>query len=154
LVLQAGFGGNEHLVGPTLILLGQPILDKRFVMKGATQGTSIASKTLSKAIPQTFTNTLGKQVGTKVATTVGTNVIGRFLGRLVPYVGWGLTAYDVWDNREVIGEFLESMKETNQQNSYKKDGTWSTEWHRTLISITNGELRKNKRVCNKAEMGV
>lgn len=39
---------------------------------------------------------------TKVATKIGTNVIGRALGRLVPYVGWGVTAYDVitlpWGN--------------------------------------------------------
>ncbi len=94
IVLQAGFVGNEHLLGPTLIMLCQPFLAKRFVTKGASQGTSIAFKTLSKVIPQTFTKTLGARAGTKVATTVGTNVIGRSLGRLVPYVGWGLLAYD------------------------------------------------------------
>lgn len=113
--MQAGFGINEHLIGPSLILLRQPILDKRFVMKGASTGTSIASKTLSRAIPQTFTKTLGKEVGTKVATTVGTNVIGRALGRFVPWVGWGITIHDAWTNRAAIWQFTVDFHNSGQE---------------------------------------
>lgn len=120
--------GNEHMIGPALIWLGQPILDKRFVMKGALAGTSIASKALSKIIPQTFTNTLGRGAGTKVATAIGTNVIGRGLGRWIPYAGWALTAYDVIDNWDVIGEFLDGIRESNERNRHRKDGPWSSEW--------------------------
>jgi hypothetical protein len=106
-VQQAGMEGGEHLIGPGLILLGQPIKAlKPIGALGSKPGSSIASYTLSKAIPQTFTKTLGKEVGTEVATRVGTNVIGRALGRFVPYVGWGLTLYDVYDNRAAIGQFI------------------------------------------------
>lgn len=128
--IHAGFSGTKHLIGPTLILLGQPIKALKPVgALGSAPGSSIASKTLSKVIPQTFTKTLGREVGTKVATNVGTNVIGRALGRLVPYVGWGMAIYDALDNRAVIGEFLEEVRTTNEKNSYRTDGTWSTEWH-------------------------
>jgi Protein of unknown function (DUF1557). len=106
-VQQAGMDGGEHLIGPGLILLGQPIKAlKPIGALGSKPGSSVASYTLSKAIPQTFTKTLGKEVGTEVATRVGTNVIGRALGRFVPYVGWGLTLYDVYDNRAAIGQFM------------------------------------------------
>ncbi len=94
-ISPAGYGTNEHLIGPTLIALGANIMEARGKFKGATKGTSIASKTLSKVIPQKFTNVLGQKAGTKVATTIGTNVVGRFLGRLVPYVGWVITTYDI-----------------------------------------------------------
>ncbi len=88
--------GGEHLVGPTLILLGQPINAlKPSGALGSKPGSSIASYTLSKAFPKTFTKVLGKEVGTKVATKIGTNVIGRAVGRQIPYVGWALTAWDI-----------------------------------------------------------
>jgi len=87
---------------------------------GSKPGSSVASYVLSKTI--TYSSPVIKKVA-------GTAVLGRALGRFVPWVGWGLTAYDVWDNRVTIGEFFKGMKETNQQNSYKTDGTWSTEWH-------------------------
>src|SRR5690606_41113946 len=102
-VIQAGFGVDEHWIGPALIGLGQPINYLTPVgALGSSPGSSIASKTLSKAIPQTFTKTLGKEVGTKVATAVGTNVIGRALGRFVPYVGWGITIYDFTTDDKIL----------------------------------------------------
>ena len=89
-------GGGEHLIGPTLILLGQPLNAlKPAGVLGSKPGSSIASYTLSKAFPQTFTGVLGKQTGTKIAKSLGTNVIGRAAGRLVPYVGWTWTLWEI-----------------------------------------------------------
>ncbi len=89
----AGYDGNwGHVVGPSLILLGQPIRAlKPIGALGSKPGSSIASYTLSKAFPQRFTNVFGKKIGTQIAKKVGTNTIGRALGRFVPYVGWGIT---------------------------------------------------------------
>lgn len=79
---QAGIG--EHLIGPTLIALGQPIKALKPVgALGSKGGSSIASKYLAKALPQ--------KMGIRV---MGTTVLGRALGRLVPYVGWALTIND------------------------------------------------------------
>lgn len=75
---------NKSFVGATMVVLGQPILKKRFVTKGAAIGTSIASKYLSKVFPQ--------RMPFKV---LNTKVFGRALGRAVPYVGWALLAIDV-----------------------------------------------------------
>ncbi|PWG77934.1 Hint domain-containing protein, partial [Pararcticibacter amylolyticus] len=114
---ESTLSGWEHLVGPGLIGLGQPIRAlKPIGALGSKPGSSIASYTLSKALPRTFTKTLGKELGTKVATRIGTNVIGRALGRLVPWLGWGMTAYDVYDNREAIGEFVEGMIDVQWPN--------------------------------------
>lgn len=89
----AGYDGNwGHVVGPSLILLGQPIRAlKPIGALGSKPGSSIASYTLSKAFPQRFTNIFGKKIGIQIAKKVGTNTIGRALGRFVPYVGWGIT---------------------------------------------------------------
>jgi RHS repeat-associated protein len=111
-------GVNLDITGPTLILLGQETIPKPFVMSGATKGTSVASVVLRKAVPQTFTKVLGKTAGTKVATTLGTNVIGGALGRSVPYIGWGMTIYDVIDNWDIIEAFLGAVKEDNENNHY------------------------------------
>ena len=95
-VQYAGIEGGEHFIGPTLILLGQPLKALKPVgALGSKPGSSIASYTLSKTFPQTFTKVLGKQTGTKIATSLGTNVIGRAAGRFVPYVGWAWTSWDV-----------------------------------------------------------
>ncbi len=79
---EAGF--SEHLIGPTLIALGQPIKALKPVgALGSKAGSSIASKYLAKALPQ--------KMGVRV---MGTTVLGRALGRLVPYAGWALTIND------------------------------------------------------------
>lgn len=77
-------GYTRSVVGGAMVIAGQPLLKKRFVMAGSAAGTSIASKYLSKAFPQM----MPKRV-------LGTRVFGRALGRAVPYVGWGLLAIDV-----------------------------------------------------------
>lgn len=82
-------------IGPSLILLGQPI--KALKPVGALKsppGSSIASKYLSKALPQKMS-----------VRVMGTTVLGRALGRLVPYVGWGLTINDA---NNLLRDFLPS----------------------------------------------
>jgi len=95
-VVNVRYPGIEHLIGPSLILLGQPMKALKPVgALGSKPGSSLASYTLSKTFPQKFTKVLGKKTGTKIATSVGTNVIGRAVGRFVPYAGWAITAWDV-----------------------------------------------------------
>ena len=84
---------------------------------------------MSKAFPQKFTSVLGKRTGTRISQVVGTNTIGRAFGRFVPLLGWGLTIYDVWENRVEINELVNGARRLHILNSYKIDGTWNTEWH-------------------------
>ena len=77
------------------IVAGQPLLKKRFITLGSSSGTSPLSKLLS--------NRLGKssvRLPTLVANSgrVGiamTTSIGKFTSRAIPFVGWGILAYDV-----------------------------------------------------------
>jgi hypothetical protein len=127
---NTNFDFLEHFIGPGLILLGQPIDRlKPIGALGSKPGSSIASKSMSKAFPQKFTSVLGKRTGTRISQVVGTNTIGRAFGRFVPLLGWGLTIYDVWENRVEINEFVNGARRLHILNSYKIDGTWNTEWH-------------------------
>jgi hypothetical protein len=74
----------KSIIGSGLIMTGQPILRKRFVMSGSSIGTSIASKYLSRALPQKLP-----------FRVLGTTVVGRAIGRIIPYVGWTLLAIDI-----------------------------------------------------------
>ena len=119
---------NNHWIGPSLILLGQPLeFLKPIGAAGSQPGSSIASWGLSripwesngpkKVTKKVFSFVLGKKLGKKVAyKVVGTTTIGRIAGRLVPWVGWGMTAVDAWQNRETIGEFVGGVKATNEAN--------------------------------------
>lgn len=93
---------NKSIMGTTMVLAGQPILKKRFVMKGSAVGTSIASKYLSKALPQAMP-----------VRILGTKVLGRAIGRAVPYVGWGLLAIDT------IEFVIELLQEDNKKQNGK-----------------------------------
>jgi hypothetical protein len=129
-VQPAEYEVDKHWIGPALVGLGQPIKYLKPVgALGSKPGSSIASRTLSKVIPYTFTSILGKQVGAGIVNVVGTNVIGRAIGRVVPYLGWGMIARDVWCHREAISVLCNDMQRFNQQMSYSDDGTWNTEWH-------------------------
>jgi len=87
---------GRSIIGSSLIMAGQPILKKRFVMKGSAAGTSIASKYLSRTFPQKLP-----------VRILGTTVLGRAIGRVVPYVGWTLVAMDIV---EIIIEYSEHDK--------------------------------------------
>lgn len=89
---------TSSIVGGAMVLLGQPFLNKRFVMKGSAGGTSIASKYLSKAFPQELPIRI-----------FNTKVFGRALGRAVPYVGWGLLIIDTIEL--IVTEIVEDDKD-------------------------------------------
>ena len=105
------------IIGPSMILAGAPIIPKGMVTQGGTvsEGTSILSHTIGKVtiktpkvFPRKIPNvgwkwstrapTLSGGYGTPIRLTATTS-LGRFAGRWIPWVGWGLLAYDV-------GEFL------------------------------------------------
>ena len=88
-----GHNFGRSIIGSALVMAGQPILKKRFVMKGSAAGTSIASKYLSRTFPQKLP-----------VRILGTTVLGRAIGRVVPYVGWTLVAMDIV---EIIIEYSE-----------------------------------------------
>ena len=143
---SAGQGSGEgsgygDLIGPALIALGQPINAlKPIGALGSKPGSSIASYTLSKMIPQTFTKTLGKEIGTKVATSIGTNVMGRALGRLVPYIGWGLTAIDLYNNRTSILEGFQDFGAGAREFSENNGVTYYVCFAKgTLVLLENGQ---------------
>jgi RHS repeat-associated protein len=146
---NGNFFSDNWWVGPTLVGLGQPIdYLKPVGALGSPKGSSIASWTLSKAIPiesstfkKTTEKTLTKVVGKKLAKKTASKVVGRVLGRLVPGVGWVWTAYDIWDNREEIAEFISEVQETNAEHAYRSDGSWNTEWH---ICFAEGTLVYSK----------
>jgi RHS repeat-associated protein len=137
---------ENHTVGPTLILLGQPLdFLKPVGALGSKPGSSIASWTLSKALPQNIPALKKAErkvvsiVSKKAAKKAGTAVLGRFLGRLVPGVGWALTAYDIYDNREAIKEFGDGVREINEKNRYNSDGSWNAGWGAS-VCFTKGTL--------------
>ena len=85
-----------HLIGPSIIALGQRIDRlKPIAALGAPRGSSVASATLSKVFPQRFTKILGKKTGRKVARRIGTNSVGRAAGRAFPITGIILTSFDL-----------------------------------------------------------
>ncbi len=99
---EAGVG--EHIIGPTLIVLGQPIKSLKPVgALGSKPGSSIASSYLSKKFPQ--------KMGFRL---FGTRTLGRMMGRFVPYAGWALTINDVnnvlKDNIPSYKQFMDDQK--------------------------------------------
>jgi hypothetical protein len=97
-----GWNATREVAGTAMIILGSPIVNKNStlakaiwkesrVVLGASKNTSVASlaaRRLSKS------NTAFKLLGTKS--------LGGIAGRFVPWVGWSLLAYDIYDNREAI----------------------------------------------------
>jgi hypothetical protein len=92
-----GLDGGWHLLGPSLVGLGAPMtLFKPLGALGSEAGSSIASHVLTKALPQTTKFALKSLSITKSGAfrITNTTIVGRFAGRWVPFVGWGLMAYD------------------------------------------------------------
>jgi hypothetical protein len=84
----------------------------------------VLTKKLDKsATRETLTNVMEKKAARRVVNRVfGSAVAGRVLGRVVPWVGAGITAYDLYDNREMRGEFITEMQKVNEAN--KNDLLW------------------------------
>ena len=121
---NAKFDGWEHLIGPSLIGLGQPLKTlKPIGALGSKPGSSIASYGLSKLFPQRFTTVFGKKAGRKIAKIASSNTIGRAIGRSVPYLGWILFSYDIittsWDLGQEYGPFTLYQKYHKRTTIYK-----------------------------------
>ena len=101
--------GFPHWLGPSMIAVGQPWLPKRFVMAGSSPGSSIASKVLSKIPLKSPVRLYAPVINSAGARMVGTKVIGRFVARWIPFVGWALTSYDLYNNRKEIKAGLEAF---------------------------------------------
>lgn len=92
--------GISDVIGLVAVLSGQAFIPTRAKFKGSTKGTSFASKYISK-IPGTSPVRLPMLTGyPKIVWGQGmrvalTKVIGKFLGRAIPFVGWGILAYDL-----------------------------------------------------------
>jgi len=142
---------NINPWGPILILAGQKLdFLKPVGALGSKKGSSIASWVLSKMLPQrspvlkqTTRKIAAKVVGKKIARKVGTAVVGRVLGRLVPGVGWGLLAYDIYDNRADIGGAIKEWHGTGLSTvTYTNpDGSKGTE----VICFASGTLVYSKK---------
>lgn len=60
-----------------------------------------------------------RKVGLKdVARRAGTPIVGRMTGRLIPYVGWALLAWDLWDNGEFINETAQGLREQREEGAH------------------------------------
>lgn len=148
---------NNHLVGPLLILSGQPVIPKSNPLiknlfghgfeKGANKSTSVASVT-SRVVVRKIEQKAGKQVAKAVgkkAARIFFMRAGGLLGRFIPGAGWALTAYDVYDNRGAIKDFADGVREINTKYKYNSDGSWNAGWGAstcftkgTLIYARNG----------------
>ncbi len=82
--------GIKDIAAVTGIALGAPTIKKRFTTPGAGDKTSVLSKALG--------NKLGRSpIKLPTLTTKGlkfTTSIGRFTARTIPFIGWGILAYD------------------------------------------------------------
>ena len=85
--------GIKDLVALAAAVDNAGLVSKPFQTKGASKGTSYASKYGAKLLPQEMSGRLPTHIrGGKVRYT---KVLGRFLGRMAGPIGWGILAYDV-----------------------------------------------------------
>lgn len=85
--------GIKDIMSLAAALDNQGLLSKPFVMEGASNGTSFASKYGAKLLPQKMPMRLPTHI--RGGTLRYTKVFGRFLGRMAGPIGWGILAYDV-----------------------------------------------------------
>ena len=83
-------------VSSTVVVSGQPILEKRFVAPDSAEGTSIAGKVMKSVIGDAK---FSRQMPTltQCCRLTGTRVVSRFAARWIPFVGW------VWLDIDVSG---------------------------------------------------
>lgn len=92
--------GITDIVGLIAVLSGQPFIPTRGKFKGATKGTSVASKYLSKIpgkspVRLPMVTGIPKIIGGNGLRIAFTKIIGKFVGRAIPIIGWGILTYDV-----------------------------------------------------------
>jgi hypothetical protein len=100
------------------IIAGQPLLRKRFITPGSSSGTSVLSKFLSNRLgtspirlPTIVANS--GRVGIAMTTSVG-----KFASRAIPFIGWGILAYDVsiiLYNTQIEFNAITNSKETTNE---------------------------------------
>lgn len=88
--------GINTIIEMTAIGAGAPVRKKRFVMPKSSPRTSVASEYIPKILPKGY-----RRLPRKVwAPTMWhpfflSKSTGRVIARWLPFVGWGLLAYDV-----------------------------------------------------------
>ena len=84
--------GIRTVVGAAGVGAGLPLVKKPGgSFGGASPRTSVASKSLSARFQQRIPRAWAPTARNPFAMT---NKLGRFAGRWVPWIGWGLLAYD------------------------------------------------------------
>ena len=96
--------GITAISGGLAVIGGYPMLPKRFVTPGSSQGTSVAawvadrlfgrSQFPSSTFPRGVPTIVGGPTTGRNLAIARTRSIARFAGRAVPIVGWALLAYD------------------------------------------------------------
>lgn len=116
----------KHIIGPALITSGLKLVPKHGGVGGggaAGKWTSVASKVFRAA-----DRNIQKALGTNAKLPakgllhrfLGTRGIGAAAGRLVPYIGWGMTAWDIgWELGEEYGP-INSYLKWKKQNDEKQ----------------------------------
>lgn len=116
-VVEKKNDGGFNPFGPALILLGQPLIPKRFVTPGSSPATSILSQTLGKIPVKSPVRLYAPVINSSGVRIVGTKLVGRFISRWIPYVGWALLANDINNNKEDIKGALKEWSGGNDASS-------------------------------------
>lgn len=90
--------GINTVIEMITIGVGTPVKRKRFVIPGSAPRTSIASEYIPKIIPRHY-KMLPRRVWapTLIRPFALSKVTGRVIARWIPFAGWGLLAYDVFE---------------------------------------------------------
>lgn len=118
-----GWDVAREAAGTALVEWGQPYVPKSGGVGGggnAGKWTSGASKTLRGA-----DKAIQARLGTKATLpfkVLGTKGIGAAAGRLVPFVGWGLLAYDIYDNRWALQAMQKGLENYNSTHPIEQPG--------------------------------
>ena len=94
--------GLDIPIGSGLVIGGQPLVTKRFIMSGTSEGTSLISSFLSKKLPQRLP--FKCWAPTTVKPFAKSNKIGRILGRWSPFIGWGILGYDTYQYMDCLNQ--------------------------------------------------
>lgn len=121
---------TRGVIGLSLIQFGWPNqLKPRMGIDGGGRAgmlTSKASKmlrTADKAIQNYFIQKkLIDNFKTLPFRFLGANTFGGVAGRMLPYAGWSLFVYDLWDKKDEISDFIKTQRQINER--HKEDLDW------------------------------